>query len=267
VKKIIISNAESFLNQEALSKSTRKSYNIDIKQFISFFSSKDIDKVETLVVEYFKSLNCKISTKKRKYATLVSYFNYLQEHGYIEFHLIKALNIKFETFEHISFEPLSKDDKDILLNYIDKYITKAKDKLLLLLTLEIGIKSSDLFALKKSNFSSPFLEVNSNRKKLSKKLSLLFKEHLVTVEDSNDLLFINRLGNKIHMQSLRNIIKKINSEIGTKYYYNNLRDTYFEQCFKKRENIYQLSNRVNVSTKTLLEKERLFYIKLKKNQK
>lgn len=252
---------EEFTSQEHLKEPTKKAYYLDLIQFKSYLKENSNQSLEDCLEAFICGLKGETNSNLRKKATLNSYFNFLQSKSIIKLHPLKALNINIKRGKYIDFKPLSDEELICFNSYINTYINNTQEKILFLLTLETGLKNTNMLNLTIDNFNLPYLQINSQKILLSDKLVKLLKEHMQTL--SGNIIFINRLKNVLTAQSLRNLFLRINKELHTNYLHEHLRDTYFKKCFANKINLNTLSLQVNLSVKTLLEKEKIYLESIK----
>lgn len=245
-----------FIDSNNLSDATCKAYKLDIEQFKNFCKSFTCKTIEEYLKKYFDEFKGEPRTKRRKHASLMNYFSYLQNQGLIELHPLKALNLSIKA-DHISFTPLSKEQVALYRKYANNPTNTLQHKILLLLPLETGFKSLYLLKLKQEDFELPYLHVKKSKVLLSPNLASLLAEYLLEIKEQ-EYFFPNRLGKQLSSQSLRNIFKTAREYLKINFFYDDIRDTYLKQCFIEEVNLNSLSKQVNLSLNTLLEKESIY---------
>lgn len=224
--------------QNNLDKKTIKAYKSDLNQFRNYVKNENIFYTKNIIVKYIFFLNNKkyaVKTVKRKIASLKAFFTYLSYEDLIEinpFHKIKlklkeplilpktvSLNILQALFQYIY------DEKNKYKSYSNKYIEIIRNIIILEILLGTGIRISELCNIKQENINIQKKYIKIYGKGSKERIMPVFNENLWNLIDEYQNLyidklkhskyfFINRLGNKLSDQSVRNMIKKIAKNVG-----------------------------------------------------
>lgn len=212
-----------------LNSKTVKSYSIDLKQFTSFVMKNNFQwDIKSTVEQYIDNLHISYKPKsvKRKIASLKAFFHYLEIEEIIEINPFHKIQVKYK-------EPFILP-KTIPLNLIEQLIKYAytelnksatpyskrialRNMLILELLFATGMRISELCSLTLDSVDSTNYVIriygkgskerliqicNRNIQGLLKQYCNEFKFEL----SYKNFLFINRLGNRLSEQSVRNMI-------------------------------------------------------------
>ncbi len=226
--------------QNNLDKKTIKAYKSDLNQFRNYVKNENIFYTKNIIVKYIFFLNNKkyaVKTVKRKIASLKAFFSYLNYEDIIEtnpFHKIK-LKLKEplilpKTIPLANLQALFQymyDEKNKYASNSTKYKTMLQNTIILEILLCTGIRISELCNIEQNNINvhKKYIKIygkgakeriipifNQNLWELINEYQILYKIKL----EQNKYFFINRLGNKISDQSVRNMIKKFTKNAGIK---------------------------------------------------
>ncbi len=223
LEKLILNYIKMCSFQNNLDKKTIKAYRIDLKQFSEYIEGKLFyDKKNIVEYIYFLSnKNYKIKTIKRKIATLKAFFSYLNYEDIMEINPFNKIKIKLK-------EPLILPKTisiDILIKLFQhiynqkklncKNVELIRNILILEILLGTGIRVSELCNLKIKQIyeDDKYIKIYGKGSKeriipiLDDNIWGLVKEYKSLNKNSEkNYFFINRLGNKISDQSIRNMI-------------------------------------------------------------
>ena len=217
------------LSRKNLDQKTIKSYTIDLRQYFEFTMESAIEWTNKKSIEqYIDLLHCKYKPKsvKRKIASLKSFFHYLEIEELVEINPFHKIQIKYkEPFILPKTIPINNIEQIIRFAYLQ--LTKAKTEyakkvalrnaLILELLFATGMRISELCTLttEQIDFNDYIIKIygkgskerliqicNQNVQELLKKYNQSFKFEIA----NNKLFFINRLGNRLSEQSVRNMI-------------------------------------------------------------
>lgn len=218
--------------EKGLSLKTIKAYKIDLTQFSSFVGS-DIQRCDKPLMQNYLSLlhkQYKIKSVKRKMASLKAFFGYLVDEDIIKTSPFDKLRIKLhEPFILPKTVPLSSINLILQSAYKKKntlkdksmyqYNTCLRDIAVLELLFATGMRVSELSSLSNSSVdlkdgvvriygkgSKERMIQVSNPEVLSA-LCAYYKAYSNTI-DKTGCFFVNRLGNQLSDQSVRNLISK-----------------------------------------------------------
>ncbi|UAY53230.1 tyrosine-type recombinase/integrase [Ferruginibacter albus] len=241
------SASKDFLNycqfEKGLNAKTIKAYKIDLNQLISFCTSKNytiglncITKMELRsFLESISSLKPK--TIKRKIATIKSLFNFLEFDDKILSNPFRKMKIRIKEPRTLPKVMNIVEIKSILktvytkLEYIKNrnsysYLEAIRNIVLVEMLFATGARVSEIADLKTNNINlsngSVLIKGKGNKERMVqvcnketlhilKLYAQLKKQNLLK---GNDYFLVNRLGNKISDQSIRNVIKNISKESG-----------------------------------------------------
>ena len=214
--------------QKKLNIKTLKAYRIDLTQLLTFSEQKSILLNRETITEYIQILHTqyKPKTVKRKIACIRAFYNYLEFENQIKVNPIEKIQLKFR-------EPMVLP-KSLSLYTIQKLLCSAynsldqsksdfqhsvvlRDIAVLELLFSTGLRVSELCSIKPNeiDLDDGFVKVQgkgarerivfiSNHETLSALCQ--YKEKYLVKISSINYFFINRLGNKLSEQSVRNII-------------------------------------------------------------
>ncbi len=277
LKKLIKNYLKMCSLQNNLDKKTIKAYKIDLNQFYVFVKDKEEFYSKEIVVDYIYYLNdndYKVKTIKRKIASLKAFFVYLNYEDIIEINPFYKIKLKIKEPlilpKIISIDELSKifqciyDEKNKKNISSSKYIEVVRDVLILEILIGTGIRISELCNIKINEINSKqeFIKIYGKGSKerilpiFDMQIWKLVNEYLEINEDKlkdSEYFFINRLGNKISDQSIRNMIKKYSKMAGVK---TNITPHMFRHSFATMlleedvdiRNIQQLLGHSNITT-------------------
>jgi integrase/recombinase XerD len=220
-----------------LNSKTIKSYSTDLKQFESFIISNNFECDNKKSIEnYIDHLhsNYKPKSVKRKFASIKAFFHYLEIEEIIEINPFHKIQVKYkEPFILPKTIPLSTISTIMEFAY-NKYNNSKtfysrnanlRNVLLLKLLFATGMRISELCSLKTEqiNFNDYVIKIygkgsrerliqicNTNVQQLLEKYSKEFNYEL----SHYNFFFINRLGNRLSEQSVRNMINNYALECG-----------------------------------------------------
>lgn len=215
---------------------TTKAYSIDLKQFYCFVKANSLNWCDKKSIEdyiAFISEKYKPKSVKRKIASLKAFFRYLEIEEILEINPFHKIQVKYK-------EPFILP-KTIPLNIIELLIKHAYDKqqtsktlymkkialrntLILELLFATGMRISELCSLTKDNIDLTDYVIKIHGKGSKERLiqicnikvqNLLNTYYRVFENEISNkkYIFINRLGNRLSEQSIRNMIYKYSSEI------------------------------------------------------
>ena len=211
-----------------LSKNTVASYNRDLKKYIEYLNSKEInilDVVENDIISYLIELekeNISVSSISRMISSIKSYHDYLFFNG-----LAKndpAKNIKKPKVKRDEVEILTEEEVDKLLKFEDLSTPKKiRDKAIFEVLYGTGIKVSELIDmnLEDIDLDIDYIYCGSSKNQRVIPLCEATKFYLLKyINESRDLLtypeekalFVNAQGQRFTRQGLWKLIKKYAKE-------------------------------------------------------
>ena len=208
---------------------TTKSYSIDLRQFTDFVLTQNIQwDSKKVVEEYINILHSKYKPKsvKRKIASLKAFFHYLEIEEIIEINPFHKIQVKYkEPFILPKTIPLNIIEQIIKFAYTEQnnsttYYSKKialRNTLILELLFATGMRISELcsLSLDSLDFSDYVIKIHDKGSKerliqiCNKNIQNLINQYCKEFQfelSYKNFLFINRLGNQLSEQSVRNMI-------------------------------------------------------------
>lgn len=210
---------------------TQKAYRIDLLQFADCFSGKVADLSKDDLQAYLSELHkrYKIKSVKRKIASLRAFFNYLEYEGILLDNPLNHMRIKLhEPFllpRTISLETIDKilqcayKHNQFLSSTPYQLRAGLRDIAVLELLFATGIRVSELCFLRKDsiNLSSGEIKIYGKGSK-ERLIQIGNKDVLLALSsyyfassvdiDNSGWFFVNRLGQRLSDQSVRNIVNR-----------------------------------------------------------
>jgi integrase/recombinase XerC len=213
---------ENYLvSEKRFSEHTVTAYKIDLDQFLAFTEIKNrLDLLEVspmLIRGWIVSLyDNKIAKKSinRKLSTLRTFFKWLQKNGEIEINPIsKVQGVKAEK-RLPSFAKVIEMENDKLLNYFSDDFDGIRNKLIVEIFYQTGIRLSELIELKDKDIDSESIKVLGKRNKERKipissdlyKIILEYKQLKTSLFNQSIHFFILKNGNKLYSKLVYRII-------------------------------------------------------------
>ena len=219
--------------RKRLNNKTIKAYKIDLKQFFETVNNLD-DEVKE-INEYIHFLNKKYSkhkTVKRKLASVKAFYSYLEYEEIIEYSPFNKVRTKIKE-PRVLPKTIQKENIEKIIQYLFDSVSSAKTNFQTIISIRniaiigllfsTGIRISELCNIKVA-------DINFNEKTLKifgkgSKERILYIGNETVVEfckkykqlnenvDENDYFFLNRFGKQISDQSVRILLKNIESEL------------------------------------------------------
>ena len=226
----LIAIYQSFcISRKNLDSKTVKAYSIDLKQFTDFVFLKDIQcNTKKTIEEYIDILHNKYKPKsvKRKIASLKAFFHYLEIEEIIETNPFHKIQVKYkEPFILPKTIPLNLKEQIIKFAYAEQnncttlYSKRIaiRNTLILELLFATGMRISELcsLTLESLDLSNYVIKIHGKGSKerliqiCNKNIQNLINQYCKEFEyelSYKNFLFINRLGNRLSEQSVRNMI-------------------------------------------------------------
>ncbi len=212
-------------NERRMAPGTVYNYTEDLRDFSQWLSSQGITDLEEVKAREVRSWQMEHmdrgenpGTVKRRLSSLSSFFRYLRRHGLFDTDIMakvsaprqpKRLPVFFKEgeVEHLYDEGLFPDD-----------FVGQRDKLMLRLLYETGIRRSELAGLKVNavDYSSLTIKVLGKRNKeriipIESELAHNIKQYVALKEEekgASEWLFVGRRGRQITPQDIYNTVKK-----------------------------------------------------------
>ena len=210
---------------KGLSSLTLKAYRIDLAQFLEHMNQKDFLAKDELS-EYINLLHQKYKPKsaKRKVASIKAFYRYLEMEDIIEFNPFHKITFKFKEGLVLP-RTIPIDDIKRILSYAyaiyeDAHTPYGKESclrniIILELLFSTGMRVSEVSHLELRNLELASGTIHIWGKGSKERImcitntciSDILKKYLDQRRSGNDYLFINRLGNRLSEQSIRNMIQ------------------------------------------------------------
>lgn len=216
---------------------TIKSYSIDLKQFTDFIFSKSLEwNTKKSLEQYIDILHnkCKPKSVKRKIASLKAFFHYLELEEIIEINPFHKIQVKYkEPFILPKTIPLSLIEQIIKFAYAEynnsttfySKKTALRNILILEVLFATGMRISELCSLTLDCLDLSTYIIKIYGKGSKERLIQICNKNIQNLIDQyckefqfelsyKKFLFINRLGNRLSEQSVRNMIKTYSNNAG-----------------------------------------------------
>lgn len=218
--------------EKNLALNTINAYQKDLLHFVGYIEKLGISKTSDLTLDSFRKYikfldNFKYSNRTliRKYSSLINFFKFLEENGYIDIHLTQFIHVPKRS--HRFYTYLSRDEVEKLLESIkpDSDI-RIRDRALLELLYSTGARVSEVVKILLENVNLEGREIlvtgKGNKKRivylnhnavywlkryLEIRSNLVFSKKL-NRHVKNPYLFLNRFGGAISTRSIFNIVRK-----------------------------------------------------------
>lgn len=221
-------------NQKRLDTKTTKAYKIDLRQFASQMPSDNINKITTDILENYVSnlhQSFKPKTVKRKIASVKAFFRYLEYKNIIDVNPFNKIHIKFR-------EPVTLP-KTIPLHTVETFLCTMYERLasakttyekkktlrdiaVIELLFATGMRISELCSLKPEDINlydrnilicgkgSKERKIQIGNDDVAAVLTRYKNEYQPQIKKCG-YFFINKIGNRLSDQSVRNMINKYTS--------------------------------------------------------
>lgn len=231
-------------NEKRLSKDTVKAYRLDLYQYRDYLyemkmkSLKPGQVTKRMIQEYIMYLNEKFAAKtvKRKIASLRGFFSYLEDEDLFDINPFLRLHLRIKE-PHTLPRVMNLDDIDKILRAVyanrielsyDTYdkgrghlanFLHYRDVLVIEMLFASGVRVQELCNIKKDdmdfvNYTIKILGKGDKERKVyfgnSAVLAALAKymQHKKIVGFNSDYLFVNKFGQKLSPQAVRNLVTK-----------------------------------------------------------
>ena len=223
--------------EKGLDAKTQKAYKTDLLQFADYISGKESDLSKDNLQAYLTELHkrYKIKSVKRKIASLRAFFNYLEYEDILPDNPLNRMRIKLhEPFLLPRTIPLETVDMILQCAYKQKQSscntpyqmrTSLRDIAVLELLFATGVRVSELCFLRKDsiNLSSGEIKIYGKGSKerliqignsdVLSAVSSYYSANSADIENSG-WFFVNRLGQRLSDQSVRNMINRYTALAG-----------------------------------------------------
>lgn len=223
--------------EKGLDSKTQKAYKTDLLQFANYIADKDSDLSKDNLQAYLTELHrrYKIKSVKRKIASLRAFFNYLEYEDILPENPLNRMRIKLhEPFLLPRTIPLETVDAILKCAYRQSRLscntpnqmrTSLRDIAVLELLFATGVRVSELCSLRKEavNLSSGEIKIYGKgskerliqigNKDVLLAVSSYYSANSVDIENSG-WFFVNRLGERLSDQSVRNMINRYTNLAG-----------------------------------------------------
>ncbi len=219
-------------NLKGLSKPTIKAYKIDLRQFYDY-AAQDEWLSKDCLTQYIDHLHklYKPKSAKRKIACLKAFYRYLEMEDIIEYNPFHKIRLKYKepivlpktiplnNVQHIlKFAYKYKDESSTDV----EYLTRSRDLIVLEILFSTGLRVSEVSHLTVDdiNLTDGTIRVFGKGSKervvciTNKKILKMVREYKRKRNSNIKYLFVNRLGNRLSEQSIRNMISKYTTAAG-----------------------------------------------------
>ena len=223
--------------EKGLDSKTQKAYQTDLLQFADYIKNRGADLSKDSLQAYLTELHgkYKIKSVKRKIASLRAFFNYLEYEDILPYNPLNRMRIKLhEPFLLPRTIPLETVDAILQCAYTQKQSsastsyqmrTSLRDIAILELLFATGVRVSELCFLRQDsiNLSSGEIKIYGKGSKerliqIGNKdvLSAVSAYYLASSADieNSGWFFVNRLGQRLSDQSVRNMINRYTALAG-----------------------------------------------------
>jgi integrase/recombinase XerC len=223
----VIDNFIKYLQiEKRFSDHTLIAYENDINQFMDFTSMQNQSELKEVSPMLIRSWIVELIDKgienksvNRKLSSLRSFFKWLKKEGIVETNPLKTIVGPKNSKRLPSFAKESELNKENLNHLFADDFEGVRDRLILEVFYQTGIRLSELINLKESDVSQNSLKVIGKRNKeriipITNELKALIDQYRalkLTLEIQNDVLFILKNGKKIYPKF---VYRKINNYLG-----------------------------------------------------
>lgn len=249
-----------------------KGYNY--KKFIELVGEdmemEDLKKIHfTKYIIEERQRGCKISTINQRLKHLRSFFNYclMEDQGYLKVHPMKGVqNLKEEKNMIKTYS--DNDIKKILESVKDKDFLSVRNKTIITLFLETGIRNTELCKIKLEDISSNSIRIHGKgdkyryvplTKHLEKQLRIYMRVRTEKFKKAkkaeNNLLFISRFFDPMNRYSVLKMVKtlSVNLSLGVDVNIHNFRHYYAQKMLDVTKDVYTVSKLLGHSQVTTTE--------------
>lgn len=232
---------EFCITKKQLDSKTIKAYGIDIKQFLYNNSSNFLININNKTIEsYFANIRDKYESRtlKRKYASIKSFFKFLEYIKVIKSNPFNNIYIKFKMQNKLPKVISLKIIEDLLSTIYNKLVSiqnerqrqnLLRDITIIELFFATGIRISELCNLKVSsiNFTDGYIHIIGKRQKErvinigNQQVIKVLKEYYSTFHNNDanpyDYYFVKYNGDRLSEQFVRRIIYRHTKHLNTNY--------------------------------------------------
>lgn len=225
--------------EKGLDSKTQKAYKTDLLQFADYIIDRGSELSKDNLQAYLTELHGKYKTKsvKRKVASLKAFFNYLEYEDILPLNPLNRMRIKLhEPFMLPRTIPLETVDMILQCAYKQKQAssrtpcqmrTSLRDIAVLELLFATGVRVSELCFLRKESINLSSGEIKIYGKGSKERLIQIGNKDVLSAVSSyysasseeienSGWFFVNRLGQRLSDQSVRNMINRYTSLAGIK---------------------------------------------------
>lgn len=223
--------------EKGLDSKTQKAYKTDLLQFADYIIDRGSELSKDNLQAYLTELHGKYKTKsvKRKVASLKAFFNYLEYEDILPLNPLNRMRIKLhEPFMLPRTIPLETVDMILQCAYKQKQSssrtpcqmrTSLRDIAVLELLFATGVRVSELCCLRKESINLSSGEIKIYGKGSKERLIQIGNKDVLSAVSSyysvsskeienSGWFFVNRLGQRLSDQSVRNMINRYTSLAG-----------------------------------------------------
>lgn len=243
---------------KGLSKRTIKNYRCHLRLFNEFLEESDICKLsdinDSLIKRFIldkKSLGRKISYLNGLIKTLNSFYNYCEEEGYSENF---AKKVKFLRNDNILIKTFTNDEvKKMLSVYSEKDFLSIRNRLILAVLFDTGIRNFELCGIKDSDVKESFIRIfGKGRKERVVPITPYVKRLMIRYERvrnkqirHDDGYFLSRTGRNLTIETVENVVRRAGKEAGVRTDIrcspHTCRHYYAQSCILNGTDIYTVS--------------------------
>lgn len=234
----ILEETEKYLevceDLKGVSALTLKAYRTDFAQFCQYMNGKNALEKDSLI-EYIDYLHKKYKPKsaKRKIASVKAFYKYMEVENIIESNPFHKITIKYK--EPIVLpKTIPLESVKAILKYSYKRMDNAKtvyqkeaslrNTIVLELLFSTGMRVSEVSRLKKESLdlqsNTIYIYGKGSKERVmciaNKGISRLIKKYLNICKHKNEYVFVNKLGNNLSEQSIRNIVNEYAQDAGVR---------------------------------------------------
>lgn len=263
LKETLISRFDEYLVNVRYNKElTRENYISDINIFLDYLfqDQKNItqrelksikeDQIRKYIREEKKENNNCINTLNRKLTSIQVFYQFMIKENIVTKNV--AMDIKHRKIDKKDPVFLTKEEMLELKNAVDKKDTfYLRNKCIIILLLNTGIRNSELRNLKLENIKGDILNIENSKRNKSRVLRLNIEckkalEEYIEGYRNNcfnpyqlDYLFLSKSGNQLYTKDINNLIKKLrkNANIDKEITCHSIRHSYLTEAYKITKDI------------------------------
>jgi site-specific recombinase XerD len=216
-----------FVEYKGGSVNTRRTYDFNLTEFISYLQTKnitDVGLITTEVIEnYLFGLNVSIRTKALRKCSIASFFKYLHRKKYISSN--PAIDLESIKIPQNRPEYLSREQFHVFLKTIEREATpyyRERDLMLIKLFLKTGLRRAEVVNLSIGDIDLSKRTLRVKRKGnrevylyIHDELADDLRKYLATINRNLDeALFMSKKGNRLSASSVWHLVKTYSHKAG-----------------------------------------------------